>query len=99
MHLADSLVNLLHCDAKVAFDAIQTSNEIVNGDLVVILPRLKLQNRSAHLKEQCFELIQQVGEFHILVLWHLTLPPRNLAPFCFHVILIPWFHRIPQANH
>lgn len=58
--LAAILVGLVDCDSKVAFNAIQTSNEIANGDLDIILPKLKLKDRPVNPKELAFELIQQV---------------------------------------
>lgn len=62
--LAETLVGLVHSEPKVAFDAIQTSNEVTNGDLVITLPRLKLQNNSGDFTDVGFGLIQQVRHGH-----------------------------------
>lgn len=41
-YLADVLLKLVDCDAHVAYEAIQSSTEISNGDLVIVLPKLRL---------------------------------------------------------
>lgn len=42
-YLAQAIVQSTACDTKVALDAIQFPNEAGMGDLVLVLPRLKLQ--------------------------------------------------------
>jgi len=43
-YLADTLVQLTECSPEVAYSSIQWPNEL--GDLVVVLPRLKLQHKN-----------------------------------------------------
>lgn len=54
--IADALVKLVGCDREAAFDAIQTTSSIANGDLVVVAPRLKIKG----VKPQ--ELAQKIAE-------------------------------------
>jgi arginyl-tRNA synthetase len=45
-YLADSTAKLLDCDAALAYEAIQNANNKDNGDLALVLPKLKLKNGS-----------------------------------------------------
>src|SRR5689334_5516102 len=60
--LADTIIGLVHSDPQVALDAIQLSNEVDNGDLVITLPRLRLQKTADELEEIGNELTQQVSK-------------------------------------
>ncbi|KAH7349262.1 arginyl-tRNA synthetase [Plectosphaerella cucumerina] len=60
--LADTIIGLVHSDPQVALDAIQLSNEVDNGDLVITLPRLRLQKTADELEEIGNELTQQVSQ-------------------------------------
>lgn len=55
-YLADTLVQLTDCSPEVAYGSIQWPNEL--GDLVVVLPRLKLQHKNP--KALSTELKQKV---------------------------------------
>ncbi|KAK2768236.1 hypothetical protein FQN54_000088 [Arachnomyces sp. PD_36] len=41
--IADAIVKLVGCDRDAAFDSIQWTSSIANGDLVIVAPRLKLK--------------------------------------------------------
>lgn len=91
--LADAVAGLVHCDFKVAFDAISTSNEIANGDLVLTLPKLKLKDRPPNMKALGFELIQQVGVLCVCTsadspYWAPVTPPGQFPPFVLHIDLV-----------
>ncbi|ETN39343.1 uncharacterized protein HMPREF1541_05566 [Cyphellophora europaea CBS 101466] len=55
-YLAQAIVRATSCEPHVAFDAIQWPNEPGMGDLVIILPRLRLQNADPDA------IAQQVGD-------------------------------------
>jgi arginyl-tRNA synthetase len=55
-YLADTLVQLTECSPQVAYDSIQWPNDL--GDLVVVLPRLRLQTKNP--KTLSTELKQKV---------------------------------------
>ena len=44
VYLAEALRELVNCDVQQAFDAIQPANSVGNGDLDIVLPKLKLAN-------------------------------------------------------
>ena len=56
-YLAETLVKLTECEPQVAYDSIHWPNE--QGDLAVVLPRLRLQD--VKLEELAADLIQRVG--------------------------------------
>jgi arginyl-tRNA synthetase len=56
-YLADSLAEYVECDAQVAFKSIQWPNNIYNGDLAVILPKIK---PGADADELAFDLMKKV---------------------------------------
>lgn len=56
LYLADTLVKLTECSPRVAYESIQWPNEL--GDLVVVLPRLRLQTKNP--KALAVELKQKV---------------------------------------
>jgi arginyl-tRNA synthetase len=56
-YLAETVVELTECEPQVAYDSIQWLNE--QGDLAVVLPRLRLQD--VKVEELAADLIQRVG--------------------------------------
>jgi arginyl-tRNA synthetase len=58
-YLAEILVQLTECAPQVAYESIQWPNEV--GDLVVVVPRLRLKDISAN--ELAVDLKRRVG-------WH-----------------------------
>lgn len=69
-YLADTLVRLTECSPQVAFDSIQWPNDL--GDLVVVLPRLRLQAKNP--KTLSTELKQKVR-------CHCYFFPCGMTPF------------------
>ncbi len=57
-YLAKTIVELTNCEAEIAYNSIQWSTDISNGDLVVVIPKLRLKGINA--AEYAFELIQKV---------------------------------------
>lgn len=43
-HLAYLVASALGCDVSLAYDSIRLSNDLSQGDLEVVLPKLKLEN-------------------------------------------------------
>jgi hypothetical protein len=56
-YLADALSNCVECDPQIAYNSIQWPNNIYNGDLSVILPKLK---PGADPDELAFDLMKKV---------------------------------------
>jgi hypothetical protein len=56
-YLAEILVKLTECEPQVAYDSIHWPNE--QGDLAVVLPRLRLQD--VKLEKLAADLIRRVG--------------------------------------
>lgn len=80
--LAETIVSLVHSDPQIAFDAIQSSNEVGNGDLVITLPRLRLQDASNDFQGIGTELTQQVSmskHYIATTLGHLLILPLPLT--------------------
>lgn len=78
-YLADILLDLVQCDARVAYEAIQWSPDVSNGDLVVVVPRLRLQDSNP--AEMAMHLKRKVCFYHTLtncLLHRLTMsvPPK-----------------------
>ena len=42
-YLADTLTRLIDCDAQLVYESIQWTNSLPNGDLVLVVPRLRLK--------------------------------------------------------
>jgi arginyl-tRNA synthetase len=61
-YFADILRDLVGCDAETAYGSIRWPDNISNGDLAVVLPKLSHGNASETL---AFELMQKVLEFLI----------------------------------
>ena len=62
-YLADSFAQLVDCKYDTAYQAIQRSPDISNGDFVVIIPRLVPKN--ADYKESARELARKVCRLHL----------------------------------
>lgn len=58
VYLADIIQKLTDCDRQIAYDAIQTSNVTGMGDLVVVAPKLRIQNTNH--EELAKDLLQKV---------------------------------------
>ncbi|KAJ4137427.1 hypothetical protein NW768_003014 [Fusarium equiseti] len=58
VYLADTIQKLTDCDRQIAYDAIQTSNVTGMGDLVVVAPRLRIQNTNH--EELAKDLLQKL---------------------------------------
>lgn len=56
-YIADSLSSYTECDPNVAYSSIQWPNNIYNGDLSVILPKIK---PGADSDELAFDLMKKV---------------------------------------
>jgi arginyl-tRNA synthetase len=67
-YLAEHFQTLVDCNTNIVYDSIQPSNTTGNGDLDIVLPKLKLPGASP--KELAGELIKKVCWFlqsdHIL---------------------------------
>jgi arginyl-tRNA synthetase len=66
VYLADILSSLAECDLDVAYKSIYWPNNIFNGDLVVILPKL---SRDADPKAVALSLTEKVGIFFCLLVY------------------------------
>ena len=42
-YLADDLAKILDCSRELIYDAIQWTNQLSNGDLILIVPKLRLK--------------------------------------------------------
>lgn len=62
-YLADSLSGYVECDPQVAYNSIQWPNNIYNGDLAVILPKIK---PGVDSDELAFDLMKKVRLSHSL---------------------------------
>jgi arginyl-tRNA synthetase len=60
LQLSAILGDLVGCDPQTALNAIATANEITNGDLDMVLPRLKLKEKHSNPKELASELMRTV---------------------------------------
>ncbi|KAI1067961.1 hypothetical protein LB507_004500 [Fusarium sp. FIESC RH6] len=58
VYLADTIQKLTDCDRQIAYDAIQTSNVTGMGDLVVVAPKLRIQNTNH--EELAKDLLQKL---------------------------------------
>ena len=63
-YFAEILRSLVGCDAATAYKSIQLPSNIDNGDLAVIMPKLK---PGADTKALGFEIIQNVWHFLFLI--------------------------------
>jgi arginyl-tRNA synthetase len=63
-YLAGRIQTLVDCDPNLVYDSIQPANTIGNGDLVIVLPRLKLSGISP--KELAGELLKK-ARFNIFL--------------------------------
>jgi len=63
-YLAEVLAGAVDCDINVAYKSIQWPNNIFNGDLAVILPKLQ---PGAKAEEVAVGLMKKVRTFHIEV--------------------------------
>jgi arginyl-tRNA synthetase len=61
VYLAQVLADAVGCDINVAYKSIQWPNNIFNGDLAVILPKLR---PGAKADEVAVELMKKVHAFH-----------------------------------
>jgi arginyl-tRNA synthetase len=60
-YLADVLLKLVDCDSHVAYEAIQSSTEISNGDLVIVMPKLRLPGvKAADMSSLGLDLTRKV---------------------------------------
>lgn len=59
-YLAESLQALVECDPDVIYNSIQLSKTIEDGDLDIVLPKLKLDGIKP--KELAFELVKTVSQ-------------------------------------
>ena len=57
-YLAEYFQTLVECDPNLVYDSIQPSRDVENGDLDIVLPKLKLPG--ANPKELAGELIKKV---------------------------------------
>jgi len=71
-YLAENFQTLADCNPNIVYDSIQPSNTTENGDLDIILPKLKLPGATP--KELAAKLLKKVCWFpqsgHILTLPH-----------------------------
>lgn len=67
-YLAEHLQTLVECDSHLVYNSIQPSNTIENGDLDIVLPKLKLRDVSP--KELAAELLKKVSLFGSFVQVH-----------------------------
>ncbi|KAF2185091.1 arginyl-tRNA synthetase [Zopfia rhizophila CBS 207.26] len=85
-YLADILCSLVDCDPVVAYNSIQWPNNIFNGDLTVILPKL---SPGANASELAFDLMKKFSEYEC---------PLFLLPFPegvhLRIMLMP--HTLPR---
>lgn len=64
-YLAEHLRTLVECDPHVVYSSIQLSKSIEDGDLDIVLPKLKLDGVKP--KELAGELLKKVGQFLIVI--------------------------------
>lgn len=60
-YLAEHLQTLVECDPHLVYNSIQPSNTIENGDLDIVLPKLKLNGVSP--KDLAGQLLKKVCSF------------------------------------
>ena len=58
-YVAEHLETLVKCDQDIVYSAIQPPHSTVDGDLDVVIPRLKLPGGNP--KEQALELMRKAG--------------------------------------
>jgi arginyl-tRNA synthetase len=63
-YLAEVFRTLLKCDPDLVYNSIQPASSAGNGDLDIVLPKLKLSGVSP--KELADELLRKVSLIHIL---------------------------------
>jgi arginyl-tRNA synthetase len=85
-YLAQVLADAVGCDIDVAYKSIQWPNNIFNGDLAVILPKLR---PGAKADEVAVELMKKVHTFHFrpFILW------QSLSKSSFQAIIHSSFFR------
>jgi len=67
VYLADTLQKLVGCDPQHAYEAIQPADKTSNGDLDIVLPKLKLPD-GPDLHELAADLVKKVGQYPTLPL-------------------------------
>lgn len=65
--LAETIVSIVQCEPQVALEAIQVSNEVDNGDLIITLPKLRLQKTPEELEEIGTEFSTQISQSPLFV--------------------------------
>jgi arginyl-tRNA synthetase len=71
-YLANILVTLLECDPRIAYESIQPATEITDGDLTIVVPRLRIKDTKPK------ELAAELGIRVCLPLWDLSSIPESL---------------------
>ncbi|KAH6668649.1 arginyl-tRNA synthetase [Plectosphaerella plurivora] len=66
--LAETIVNIVQCEPQVAFEAIQVPNEVDNGDLIITLPKLRLQKTPEELEAIGAELSTQISQSPLFIM-------------------------------
>ncbi|KAK5653402.1 hypothetical protein OQA88_8887 [Cercophora sp. LCS_1] len=112
-YLADVLQNLVGCDAQQAYDAIQPANTTGNGDLDIVLPKLKLpgapdlQNLAADLFPHPHPLfiVPFKDGIHVRFFLSPKVLPRILVPYIidrgatYGIIDLPKLHSNGNPKH
>lgn len=62
VYLADTLQKLVGCEPQQAYEAIQPADKTSNGDLDIVLPKLKLPD-GPDLQELAADLVKKVGRY------------------------------------
>jgi hypothetical protein len=87
-YLAEHLQSYVECDPQLVYNSIQASNTIENGDLDIVLPKLKLPGVSP--KDLAGQLLKKVCNSSFLVLdslwWSRAILTYQLASNSFNVI-------------
>ncbi|KAH8901053.1 arginyl-tRNA synthetase [Thozetella sp. PMI_491] len=91
-YLADAVQKLTGCEPEVAYQSIQWSTDVSNGDLVVVIPKLRLKD--VNPSEYAFDLVQKFPPsplfllpvpdgIHLRVFFSSQALPRLLLPYIY----------------
>ncbi|KAK1834449.1 hypothetical protein QBC39DRAFT_424091 [Podospora conica] len=91
VYLADALRELVGCEAQQAFDAIQPANSVGNGDLDIVLPKLKLVD-GPPLQDLAADLAKKFPKHPLFVVpWNDGIHVRFfLSPKTLPLVVIPY---------
>lgn len=89
--VADAVAKIVGCDREAAFDSVQRTSSIANGDLVIVVPRLKLKG----VKPQ--ELAQKIAS-EVGTPLHLNSPRGGELSSSFYGKRANFYHSSPPRH-